>query len=177
MAAQQTSVSESPAIGFAGQLADTSNKRSLSKYNDEASAEMPFGIMVVKGTDEDDGVLLCHTSAAVSADIMQGVVMHSHAYAKDTELGDDGLKSTVSLDVLTHGRIYVLPEEAVTPGDAVRVRVVTAGAEVKGAFRTTADSTDCVDISSFARWVRGGSSTVPAILELDMTAANGVQDV
>ena len=33
MAAQQTSVSESPAIGFAGQLADTSNKRSLSKYN------------------------------------------------------------------------------------------------------------------------------------------------
>jgi len=176
MAAPQTAVSEAMAIGFAGALADSGNKTCASKYSEEASAEIPFGVMVVKGTDEDNGVLLPHTSGVASADIMMGVVVHSHAYAKDTELGDSGLKPKVSLDVLTHGRIYVLPEETVTPGDPVRVRVIAAGLEQKGAFRTTADSTDCVDISSFARWTKGGSSTVPAVLELDMTYANGVQD-
>ncbi len=176
MSAPQTSVTTAMAPAFAGMLADTSGKRCSAKYSEEASAEIPFGVMVCRGTDKDDGALLLNTSSAAMADILLGVVVHSHAYDKDNELGDTGLKSAVSFDVLTHGRIYVLPEETVHPGDAVRVRAVAGGSEVKGAFRTTADSTDCVDITSFARWARGGDSTTPAILELDMTYANGVQD-
>ncbi len=177
MAAQQTSVSESTAIAFAGMLADTSNKRTQSKYNEEASAEMPFGVMLCRGTDEDNGALLLNTSAASMVGKFVGISLHSHAYAKDTELGDTGLKSKVSLDVLTQGRCYVQPEDTVTPGDPVRVRVVVAGSEVKGAFLTTDDgSADCVDVSGFCRWVTSGSSTVPAVVEIDLTFALGVAD-
>lgn len=168
MAATQTSVA-ARAIAFAGMLAENYPAQCDSRVNEEASAEIPFGTMVIRGTDEDEQALQCHTSAATVEQLFAGIVVWSDNYAKDTELGSTGLKPGVMLNLLQKGRIYVLPEDTVDPGDPVRVRAVVAGAEVKGAFRTAADSTDCVDISAFARWVRGGSSTVPAVLEIDMT--------
>ncbi len=177
MTAQQTSVTATMATAFAGMLADSNDmKRASSKVSEEASAEIPFGVMLCRGTDKDNGALLLNTSAAAMASAMVGVVVHDHAYAKDVELGDTGLKPKVSLNVLTHGRIYVQPEETVHPGDAVRVRAVATGDEVFGTFRTTADAADTVNITSFARWVTSGTSSTPAVLELDMTYALGVAD-
>ena len=172
MASSQTSVAAA-AIGFAGMLADSDQApRVASKINEEASAEIPFGTMVIRGTDEEMQALQLHTSAAAVAALLAGVVVHDHSYAKDTELGTTGLKPGVTLNVLERGHVYVLTEETVTPGDAVRVRAVVSGNEVKGAFRTSADSTDCVNISKFARWVKGGTTTVPAVLEIDMVGAS-----
>lgn len=172
MTATQTSVAAA-SYAFAGQLADNDQgTRINTRANAEASAEMPFGIMVVRDTvnsgQEDNCILLPHTSAAAAAPLLAGITVHQHTFAKDTQLGSTGVKPTNALAVLRRGRIYVLPEESVSPGDAVRVRVVTAGAEVKGAFRKSADATDCVDISKFAQWVTSGSSSVPAVLEIDM---------
>lgn len=170
--AVQTSIAD-PAIAYAGQLADNDQgARINSRLNAEVSAEMPFGIMVVRDTvnagQEDRCILLPHTSAAAAAPLLAGITVRHDIYAKDTQLGDTGVKPTNALEVMRRGRIYVFPEESVTPGDSVRVRVVTAGDEVKGAFRKSADATDCVDISKFAQWITSGSSSVPAVLEIDM---------
>lgn len=172
--AVQTAVT-SKAAAIAGMPADASALTRLvdSKISEEASAEIPFGVMIITGsTNEDDGAKLLHTSSAVSAPLLGGVVLWTDNYAKPSELGDTGLKPGVTLNVLQKGRVWVLTEDAVDPHDAVRVRAVTAGAEVKGAFRSAADSTDCVDISKFARWITSTSGPGLAIVEIDMTNSN-----
>jgi hypothetical protein len=173
MGAVQTSVAAA-AIAFDGMLADADQgTRVESRIQAEASAEIPFGKMCVRGaTNEDTSAVKPHTSAAASAPLLCGVVVHDHTYAKDTELGDTGLKPGTTVNLLQRGRIYVTPEDDVDPGDAVKVRVVAAGAEVAGSFRAAADATDCVDISKFARWITTGSSTKPAVLEIDMVGAS-----
>lgn len=175
----QTTVKDFLSRPFPGVVADTSfNLHTESKVSAEASAEIPFGVAVIRDdTDKDDGVVLPTTSSAVSAPRFAGVVQHTHAMDKPNELGAAGITPKSTVLVMTEGRIWVLPEEAVTPGDAVRFRAVVAGMEQAGAFRTTADGTDCVNISNLARWVRGGDSTTPAILEIDMSnAAQAVAD-
>jgi len=168
----QTSVSAPLSRPFPGVLGDTGNKHAATRFSAESSAEIPFGVAVLRdATDKVNGAVLPHTSAAVSAPLFAGVVMHSHAYDKDIELGTTGLKPKVTFNVLERGRIWVLPEEAVAPGDSVRFRAVVAGAEQAGAFRTTADGTDCVNISSFARWITTGNSSTPALLEFDIVNA------
>lgn len=164
----QTSVDVMPEA-IEGLLADNSmTKDCLPATSEEASAEIPFGVMVCQGT-EDDGALLLNTSSASMATKLKGVTVFGQAYAKPSELGDTGFKPKCTFDVLNKGRIYVKVEEAVAPGNAVRVRAVVAGNEVKGAFRTTADATDCVDISKFAKWIRGADANGLAVVELDMT--------
>lgn len=168
MAAIQTSVAAA-VRGFPGLIADSDQaQRIASKTSEESSAEIPFGVCVCRGTTYvDEGALLLNTSAAAMDDKVTGIVAWRDGYAKPTELGDTGLKPGVQLCVLQRGRIWVQPEENVAPGDPVRVRAVVTGNEVKGAFRTSADSTDCVDISKFARWITTGTASVPAILEVD----------
>ena len=168
---QQTSVSDKMITGFDGMIADVSmSDVDGHKINGEASAEILFGRAVVRGSTDQE-VLRPHTDAATSAPLFDGVVVHSHAYAKPEELGDDGLKPTVVVMTLQRGRILTTPEEAVSPGDAVRFRAVVTGNEEAGAFRTTADGTDCVNISQLARWITSGDTNTPAWLEIDMTNA------
>lgn len=159
------------ADAVAGLLADnTLSKDCLSAINEEASAEIPFGVMVCRGTT-DLGVKLLNTSAAAMASALKGVVVFGQSFAKPDDLGDTGLKPFMAFSILSKGRIYVQVEEAVAIGDAVRVRAVATGGEVKGAFRTSADASDCVDISKFARWTRGADAAGFAIVEIDMTNA------
>ena len=154
-----------------GLLADNSlTKDCLPGTSEESSAEIPFGVMVCNGT-KDAFVKLLHTSAAAMATELFGVSVFGQSYAKTEQLGTTGLKPLVTFDVLQRGRIYVKVEDAVAVGDAVRVRAVAAGAEVKGAFRTAADGTDCVNISKFARWIRGAGIGELAIVEIDMVNA------
>lgn len=181
---QQTSVDLNAPAGFAGMLGEGSHK-TRSYHNEESTAVMPFGIMIARGTsDPDEGALLPHTSAAAMAAAFAGVVLHSHHYDEEFEIGagagtlDDGLNPDVTLKVLTHGTVWVLPEEAVTPASDVRVRVVAGATEQAGAFRATADDvTDCVDVSAFCRWLTSAGAGEPALLEINMTlASQGVAD-
>jgi hypothetical protein len=161
----QTSHPRKQTAALAGQLSDTSFvKHADSLRNDNASAEIAFGLMVRRGTSEGGALTLSATSQALG-----GIVVRDHAYDQPNELGDTGLKPDVVMTVLQRGRIWVPVEEAVAVGNDVRVRAVATGDEVAGAFRTTADSTDCIDISAFARWVTGGSTV--AELEIDMLQA------
>ncbi len=160
------------AEAVAGLIADNSlSKDCLTGFSEEASAQIPFGVMVAQGT-ADDGALLLNTSAAAMASALKGISVFGHGL----DIGTTGINPMALFSVMSRGRIYVQVEEAVAVGDPVRVRAVTggsngygdAGAETKGAFRTGADSTDCVDISSFARWIRGADEAGFAVVEIDM---------
>lgn len=158
----QTTVADNMSNVFAGVLGDDNLGNYVRSYvNEEATAEMPFGVLVVQGTADGDALLPTATDQPL------GVVVHSHRYAKDGELGDDGVKPNAMIGVLRRGTIWVQPEETVAPGDAVRVRLTAGASEQVGAFRTTADGTDCAVITN-AEWLTSGTSTTPALLEIDM---------
>lgn len=166
----QTAVAAAMTIGIVGQIADLQSLMTgdvVSKFSEEASAEIPFGVMLGAGTADDGAKLLAATS-----DNLIGISVFHHGYAAGVEVGTTGPKPDVSIAVLNVGRAYVLVEEAVTPSSAVRVRAVAAGAELKGAFRTTADGTDTIDISAFARYMTSADAAGIAMVEIDMRNAN-----
>lgn len=172
MAAYVTSIGFAD-IGFAGMPADSDPAtRTEGRINREASAEIRWGVMVARdATYKNNGCVLLNTSAAAMEQLLVGVVVFQQDVSKPEQLGDTGLKPGVNCRIMRRGHIYVLPEETVDVGDAVRVRAVATGSEKAGAFRKTADGTDCINVSKFCRWVRGGNTTTPAVLEIDMVGA------
>jgi hypothetical protein len=164
--APQTSVDDTQGPALSGQLhgfVRGALRSYTSEEDPDTGAELAFGTLVCLGTDEDGGMVKA-TAAALPA----GVVVHSHKYAKPQELGDVGLKSGVTAHVLRKGTVWVVVEEAVDPGDAVRVRLVATSPEVYGAFRTQADGTDCAVLAE-ACWLTSTSGAGVALLEIDLT--------
>ena len=146
----QTDYSETMAIGFAGMVDPQSNPQYKTMRNDEASAEVRFGVAVAykdRTADAASADLLSATS-----DIVPGIVAHSHAYDSVVDLGDDGVLPTKGLNVLRSGRILVIAEEAVDAGDPLFVRAVATGSELFGGLRMSADSTDCIDMTGRGQW-------------------------
>jgi len=156
-----------------GMLSDNSMiKDCLSRVNAEASAEIPFAVMVKQGTDPHEVLKLTAITNKLA-----GIVVFNHSYAKPNELGETGLKPKTAFNILNKGRIWVRTEEAVTQASAVRVRAIATGDEVAGTFRTTADANDCVDISKYARFMKAADADSLVELEIDMTnAAEGAPD-
>lgn len=162
----QTEIEETMPLGVAGQLADLYTSEHgdvVSATNEEASAELAFGLFVKKGTADNTVKKL---NAADNA--LEGVVVHSHGYHKPVEIGDTGLKPGVTMGILRKGRIIVLPETAVTPASEVHVRAVAAGEEIAGAVRATADGADTIDITGFASFRGSADAGEPVVLEIDM---------
>ncbi len=166
MAAPQTSVS-APSVAFAGMLGDTNMVKYVRSYvNEEASAEIPFGVMVKEGTDPSkQAKALATGDTAVK---FLGVTVHANSYAKPEELGDDGMKPGVVMGVLVEGTIWVPVEEAVTPASSVLVRIIATGDEVAGAFRDSADASDCIDVSGFCRFLTSTTGAGFALLQVNM---------
>ena len=158
----QTSISTSLTIAFAGMLADSGPNDIITRHNSEASAEMPFGVGVKQGVADAAALL-----PAAQADDIIGVVLHSHAYAKPTELGDDGLKPEAVMSLLRRGRVYVQVEEAVAPGDRGFCRRTAGAGEQLGAWRASADSTDCVDCTKQTVFLTTASASGFAVMECD----------
>jgi hypothetical protein len=163
MPAPQTTVSIKPAAYFAGMLVDLNDYSSESYVNEEASIELAFGRMVKQGTAVEQAKEL-----AAQADVPIGIVMHSHRYAKDDELGTTGLKPGVSLAVITRGKIVVEVGEAVGPNDAVRYNATGTGG-TKGVFYKTASANNTKLVTS-ARWLSSTSGAGLAELEIDMSS-------
>lgn len=164
MAYPQTSFDTTATAPYAGMKGDSTFDRVDSYVNEEASAEMEFGIMLQQGTLANDALI----PTGITNDFI-GVLLHSHAYANDTELGTTGLKPNVTLNVMSKGRCWVTVEEAVTPASNVLVRCVTGTGTVMGRFRDTADGVTCLDISAYARFLTSTSGAGVALLEFDIT--------
>lgn len=170
MTAQQTAVAYQTAAIY-GTIADDAPRYVRSYQNEEASTEMPFGVAVKLGTDPDDQVKLL----TAAANVIAGVTVHSHAYAKDVELGDDGLKANVTVGVLRKGVVRVYSSEAIVVGtSAVRIRHdANAGAGQllgPGTFCKTASANHTMAVTSGMKWVKGCDAGGVAELEVDMTS-------
>lgn len=166
MTIPQTSVADAMTEGFAGLQADSNHNNDVRSYVNENADEIAFGLMVKQGTNDGQAALL---DAVADIAQMIGVLVHSHAYDKDNELGDDGLKQYVTMGVLQKGTIWVPVEEAVTPADDCFIRCVAAGAEQAGAFRTDADGVDAVDCSAFCRFLTTTTGAGVAQIQFDVT--------
>lgn len=165
----QTAVNKAPAVGRPGEPADQATAcdgQVVTATSEEASAEIPFGLMVqVSTTNSDYGAKLI----TGTGNKLLGITVRAHDFS-DTDLGVTGLRPGSTFGVARTGRWFVVLEENVTPTSAVRVRC--AGTGTIGAFRTTADSTNCLDLSPFAKWVRTSlAADGVGELEIDLTNA------
>lgn len=153
---------------FAGMKVDMMNDDARSFVSGESSDEIPFGVMIAQGTADDQGEL-----PDGSGDELVGVLLHSHAYARTTELGTTGLKPKASMSVLNKGRVWVICENGCVPGDEVHVRYATgAGGTQLGAFRSATVSSETIDVSEKCRWLTTATSGNLAVLEIDMSNRN-----
>lgn len=164
--------------GFPGMLADLALvKTADTLVQGEASAAVPFGAGVVQGDASsvagtpDDAILPVDANSKVL-----GVVVHSHAFNRDTQLDTVGVLPENLIAVLRKGKIYVLWEGgAVTKGAPLYVRFTAAGAEQKGAFREDADTADaliCRGITAAETVTADGRTFLLA--NVDMSVQEGV---
>lgn len=165
----QTSVATSLTRAFAGMLADNGPHDIIPGYNGEASAEMPFGVVVNLTTTEQKYEL-----PDGGADILGGVIVHSHAYSKgpsDPALGTTGIKSKFTLSVLRKGRIYMTVENGCSPGDRLYTRIVAgAGGSQKGAVRTTdPGGGEVIDSRSMMVALSTAAAAGVAVVDCDFT--------
>lgn len=139
---------------FEGMLADAGKHDALSRVIE--GSDVKIGKAVTFGTDDNQIKKLSAITEKVA-----GVVIH-----KMTEEGI--LEEKDSVSILRKGRLYVKVEEAVAPGDPVFVRAVVAGAEENGAFRKSADSTDCVDLTGKAQYLSSAALGELALVEINL---------
>lgn len=166
----QTSVPANLTAAYSGMLADMGDNYVESKVSEESSAEMPFGVMLAEGSAVTGALL-----PAAADDALCGVLLHSHAYAKDTELGSTGVKPKASLSVMRKGYVWVAVEGAVTRGNVAYVRHTSDGASntQTGKFRGDSDSDKAVEARGcIYRTSTSGAGF--AIVEVDMAANRAV---
>jgi len=116
----QTDYSEDQAIGLAGQLADSGRKDVISRSAEETI--VPFGRMVVLGTDPDKQAKLPSLAADITDPLkVLGATLHSHAgEAIKGELS--GYRNEDSMSILHQGRLYMEAEQPMTAESQVWVR-------------------------------------------------------
>ena len=146
----QTTYNRAPAAAYAGMLAGNGPQTIITMVNAEASLAIPFGTPVARKTSspatDRDGILMA------GSDVIAGIVVHSHDYARTFTLPDGtvagdlsatGLVPGAELQVLTAGLIWVKVKTAVAPGDAVYFsdsRAPGAVYDLGQEFGKTADS-------------------------------------
>lgn len=142
----QTSVASAPDLGVPGDIADLHSAiESIVDpvTSEEASAETRFGLMVKRGTADGLAKLL-----AATTDEMLGIAIRAHEFARETELGDNGLLPGAVFGCGKKGRFVVRPETAVTKLSGVYVRMVAGDdptTEFAGALRGTVDGNALVN--------------------------------
>lgn len=157
----QLSYSRTQAVAFAGMKVDLTDDYVRSYANTEASAEMPFGVMLALGTGEQDAILPASGTAKLI-----GVLLHSHDYG-DRDVGTTGVLPKGALSVLSRGTVWVTVEEAVAVGDRPFIRFATgAGGSQKGAWRKSADTATALELKG-GRYVTAASANGLAQVEFD----------
>ncbi len=157
--AQTTAPSFDMAPGLPGMKADAAPERILSRVNTEASAEIPFGVFVIKDTAAQPststaiGVKL--PAASTDSVKLEGIAVRS-AHHDETGIGTVGLKPGILFGVEAEGCRWMRTEQAVTRADPVFCRFATgSGTNTQlGAVRKDADT---VSSNATAFAVKGAS--------------------
>lgn len=171
----QTSVSDAPAVAFAGLLVGTQHTVHPMK-NAEASASIAFGRGVVfkaGGTTDQDAVL-----PAAEGDKFAGIIVKSDVYDRTYSLADGstggeldstGLRPGSMMNVLRKGQVWAVCEDGCVPGDKLWVRAVAAGdPEFLGGLNSADDGTDMIDATAVGTWLTTASAGGLAILSVDL---------
>jgi len=159
----QTVYNSSPDAAFPGMVADNGLRDDRS-FTNEGTAALKAGLMIVQGTDEDDGILPSSTGQDPI-----GVVLHFHNTDQDLASGEVVGKDSLGV-VRKKGRVWVRVEEAIALGDAVYFRHTSGTGTEIGAFRNDADTSTCDQVSN-ARWSRPSATyngVLLAELELNL---------
>jgi len=158
------------AIGIEGQLYGTGQHEVLTMINQETEAgdgtdEMAFGHAVkFEGSTNDQGASI----VGAQADLVAGIVLHSHAYDPDA-LGTVGVKPAQTLNVLRKGQVLVAVPTGCSPGDRLYVRRTAGAGEALGACENAADSTDMIDCTNQGVFLTTAAAGGLAVLEVDFT--------
>jgi hypothetical protein len=162
----QTSYATNMTRGYAGMRADAGPKDVASFVSEEASAEIPFGVVVAFGASEG----LCELPDA-STDVLCGVVLAEQTFEVGNELGTTGVKPKLPVSVLRKGRVLVRCEDAVTPGQRLFVRYASgAGGTQLGSCRRSAVASETIDATTQGVFLTSASAGGLAVLEVDFTA-------
>lgn len=170
----QTSYSTTLTRAIEGALADNGAHDVATKYNAEASACIAFGRAVKFGATDHAALL-----PSAETDKICGIVIHANQYSTgaDGELKQDGtewtngLRPGAAMSILRKGRIWAKARTAVTPGDRLWVRAVSAqsGHEFLGGLEDADDSTDTIDCTAQGVWLDTAAAGELARLEVDFT--------
>lgn len=163
----QTSVKNRPDYGMPGQLA-TGNSASEAKvdtfFQEEASAHIPFGYIVQRGTANKDGLGISGAKIpSAKTDKLVGIACLAQSFSRGSaagnELDDTGLAPGTHFGVVREGAVWVMPEEDIVPGDQVHARVTANSAKLPGMLGKTDDGVKTIDISAFCQWETAGGPT------------------
>ena len=171
MTAPQTTVITTPDLGIPGQPATLSSAMESavdSAQNQEASAGIPFGRFVQRGTLDKTAKLL--TGAT---NVIAGLAVYANSFARDTELDASGdIMPGVDFGVAQDGEYYVIVAGNVDPSDEVHLfHTVGTGAQLVGRCGPDAVQNKTLDISAFAKWKRTALSGEVGILSFDLKNA------
>ena len=178
MPGPQLTFNAAPAAGMVGLTADlVQGQYTISQISGETTLQLPFGSMVMQGTNDDQMVSL-NTQTPTK---LLGIIEYNGAYQINHQIGNVadtngniGILPNITAGVKRRGRIWVYTDEAVTVGAAVRVRTTTAGGGF-GTFRKTA-STGVTLLLKSANWVYTAAANGPALLEFDMVSMTFAAD-
>lgn len=160
----QTSYTTTQPAAFAGLLYDVGPHDIITRITEETVLEVPFGVVVAFGGADNQ----CELPDATT-DKCLGIVVHSHDYDASA-LGTVGVKPKNLLQVLRKGRIWVLAENGVAPGDRGFVRAVAgAGGTQLGAIRQAAVGGETIDATTQIVFVTTALAGGLAVVEVDFT--------
>lgn len=157
----QTSYQRNLPAGFPGLLWTTFEHSLRTTFiQAETTLEIPFGTFVRRITTTDELHKPKARLLTSSTDDIAGLVLHSHAYNRETDLGTVGLKPRTQLTVLEVGVAWAIAEEAMAMTDNIFVRYAAGTATTIGAIRNDADTSTAVRLKG-ARLL---TPTIPVVL-------------
>lgn len=150
-------------VAYEGQKADAGFDDVITAI---AEGAVPFGKLVVRGTDADKQGKLPGASADVTTvTSVLGIALHAHDREQDSSVAAD-YKDKEAMSVLRQGRCWVKVEEAVTVGSTVHVRYAAGGNGV-GAFGDTTGTSERAPLAR-ARYMTDAAANGFALIEVKL---------
>lgn len=155
------------AEGFSGQLSDIGMPKRVESYvQGEASASIPFGVVVVQGTEGADGSADKAILPVDANSVPVGIVLHSHTYDPRRQLDTTGILIKEMMSVLKKGRCRVYVEGTVVKGAYLYARYTASGGNTqKGALRADGDTSKALACRGI---IAAESITGAGIIQVDV---------
>jgi hypothetical protein len=152
-----------PVAAFAGLIADLA-PHTINSLKNEESSSVPFGLVVVSGTSQDQFKLPTNATGKV-----EGITVHSHALDNRQITTDESIPTKRIASIMRDGYVFAVPELAVSKGDPVFYRIANGVADAtetqKGSMTNIDDSGTCVRLPN-AVWAADGAKDVATKVEI-----------